>query len=518
MRRILSSLATLALIAQPLSAFAVYETPGALLQAVRFDSSAKTFKAEVHGNSGTTYMSAWMNGAMQGVNVADAKVSAQMTIDMEDTVHHMKGRVKGSVMVLHGRFYAKLDSMEGTFEDDVMLGSIRFLTKKWIAFPAEEEMIDAIQEIINQTGDPSEADDLYTMTRVPYAYGNSYVLTVKNGADVPFPSMEIKIDTDYKDKVQVSQITIAGTADAFDRNSQFKGSIKTERMRTPFTLSAPADTISFDALMNHMSDIDPSDIFPAAENPFDLEGDDWGDDEDDELPSDDAFETIPDVDFDEEPLRPTRPSRRAIQQGQSVQNDNKPYGRPVPKQQVSVLGNRGLTLGSQSAPITIVQFTDMQCPFCLRHAMETMPDIIKEYIETGHVRYVLRHYPLSFHEYAYSSALAVECSALQSKDLGWKMVNGLNQAQNDDQSLDDKLIWSVAGSIKGLDQKAFTKCMDTKDTADEVAADMAAASKAGVEGTPAFFILSDGGATVDTIFGAYPIETFREMLDELLED
>ncbi len=282
MRRLLSAITSVSLLAAPLSAFAVYETPGAILQAVRFDASAKTFKAELHGNSGTAYVSAWMNGAMQGATVADSKVSAQMTIDMEDSLNHIKGRVKGSVMVLDGRFYAKLDSMEGTFEDDVMLGSIRFLTKKWIAFPAEEEMIDAIQEMINQTGDPSVADDLYTMTRVPYAYGNSYVLTVKNGADVPFPSMEIKIDTDYKDVVQVSQINIAGTAEAFARNSSFKGSIKTERMRTPFNLSAPADTISFDALMNHVSDIDPSDIFPAAENPFEVEGDDWSDDEEDE--------------------------------------------------------------------------------------------------------------------------------------------------------------------------------------------------------------------------------------------
>lgn len=147
MRRFSSALITVALLSQPLAAFAFYETPGAVLQAVRFDASAKIFSAEVHGNNGTTYISAWLKGQMEGAEYADAKVNAQVTVDVVDTNSHMNGRFKGSVMILDGQLYAKLDTMQGTFEDDVLLGTLALQTKQWINFPVDADTVAEIQNM-----------------------------------------------------------------------------------------------------------------------------------------------------------------------------------------------------------------------------------------------------------------------------------------------------------------------------------------------------------------------------------
>lgn len=261
MRRLSSALVTFALIAQPLSAFAFYETPGAVLQAVQFDASAKTITGEVHGNNGTMYVSAWLKGQMEGAEYADAKVSAQVTVDLEDAASHVKGRFKGAVMILDGQLYAKVDSVEGTFEDDALMGTMRFAVKKWISVPVDADTVAAIQNAITQTGDPAEADSKFSFHRTPYQYGSSYTLTM-NQSEEDLTSLEIKVDTDYKDTVQVSKVTFEGMANGFTLNGQ----VKAEKMKYDLTLTAPVDIISIDMLMNHLgaigSSLDTEELIP----------------------------------------------------------------------------------------------------------------------------------------------------------------------------------------------------------------------------------------------------------------
>jgi hypothetical protein len=322
MRRLSSTLVTFALLSQPLSALALYETPGAVLQAVRFDASAKMFNAEVHGVDGTTYFSAWMNGKMEGVEYADAKVSAQVTVDIEDAESHMRGRFKGSVMILDGQLYAKLDSMEGTFEDETLLGTVRLATKKWINFPVDANTVAEIQNALSQTGDPSEADDLYTMTRTPYQYGSSYTLTARPGADIPMTSLEMKIDTDYKDVVQVSKLTFEGTTGDF----AIHGQAKAERMKTALSLTAPTDSVGFEWLMNHLSSIDPDDIFNGSDA-LDFEDDVWSEEEE----GDEWTEIIEEEEEDVAPV--SHPRRvRPSQEGQPIDRVNSGINRPSRRQ------------------------------------------------------------------------------------------------------------------------------------------------------------------------------------------
>lgn len=80
-------------------------------------------------------------------------------------------------------------------------------------------------------------------------------------------------------------------------------------------------------------------------------------------------------------------------------------------------------MGSADAPLTLVEYSDFQCPFCRRFFNETLSEIKKNYIDTGRVRLVYRHYPLPFHDAAQKSAEATECAAKQGKF--WEMHDAI---------------------------------------------------------------------------------------------
>lgn len=276
------------------------------MQAVQFDPSAKMISAEVHGVHGTMFISAWLKGQIEGVEYADAKINAQVTVDIEDTANHVKGRFKGSIMILDGLLYAKLDSMEGTFEDDVLLGTIRLATKKWINFPVDAATVADIQDAIRQSGDPSEADDRFTLARTPYQYGSSYTLTLKSDVDATIKNLEIKVDTDYKDVVQVSKLTFEGTAGDFAINGQAKA----ERMKTPLSFQAPVDAVSMDWLIQHLSSLNPETLFQGEDLDFDSDSS-WNDFDAEDMHSIDETENVDIAPSSASTRRRIRPSTNA---------------------------------------------------------------------------------------------------------------------------------------------------------------------------------------------------------------
>jgi len=164
-------------------------------------------------------------------------------------------------------------------------------------------------------------------------------------------------------------------------------------------------------------------------------------------------------------------------------------------------------LGFENAPVTIVEFSDYQCPFCARFYLETFPKIKKEYIDTGKVRFIYRDFPLGFHEYAQKSAEASECADEQGKFWEYKGILFEKQAE-----------WSSMGITKfrdyaselGLNREDFDYCLDNNIMAQEVQDDLADGGKSGVSGTPAFFI---GG---ELISGAQPFEVFKQKIESLL--
>jgi protein-disulfide isomerase len=180
-----------------------------------------------------------------------------------------------------------------------------------------------------------------------------------------------------------------------------------------------------------------------------------------------------------------------------------------------------LTEGSSNAALTLIEFSDYQCPYCGRHARETVPLLKKEYVEKGKVRYVFFDMPLeSIHPLAFKSAEASRCAGEQGKY--WEMHDRLFANQ---QALEP---WSAHAKALGLDVAAFEACMSGNRYATAVRADMVTAQSLGINGTPAFLVaLTDPtnptkvkGLTLmrgAQAFGSFKLELDRALAPEAAE-
>jgi protein-disulfide isomerase len=162
--------------------------------------------------------------------------------------------------------------------------------------------------------------------------------------------------------------------------------------------------------------------------------------------------------------------------------------------------------GDPNAPITIIEFSDFQCPFCGKFYRETLPQIKEKYIDTGKVKLIYRDFPLSFHENAQSAAEAAECANEQGKF--WEYHDLLFEKQQD-LSVENYKQWAEE---LGLDMEQFNECLDSGKYADEVTNDFSDGQAAGVTGTPAFFI---NGKKVS---GAQPFSVFEQIIEEELSN
>jgi protein-disulfide isomerase len=170
-----------------------------------------------------------------------------------------------------------------------------------------------------------------------------------------------------------------------------------------------------------------------------------------------------------------------------------------PKKEVEA---KGPSKGPDGAKVTIVEFSDFQCPFCGR-AASTVDQVMEQY--AGKVRLVFRQFPLDFHEKAPKAAEAALCANEQKKF--WEFHDLLFKNQ-DKLGLED--LKAHATSL-GLDVAKFNECLDSGKMKKTVDDDAAAGKKVGVTGTPAFFI---NGTMLS---GAQPIEAFKEAIDAELK-
>lgn len=159
--------------------------------------------------------------------------------------------------------------------------------------------------------------------------------------------------------------------------------------------------------------------------------------------------------------------------------------------------------GDKNAPITLVEYSDFECPFCTRH-QPTLDQILEEY--DGQVKLVYRHYPLSFHPEAQKAAEASECAGDQGQF--WEMHDKLF-ALNADSNLSVANYKLAAGEL-GLKQSTFDSCLDGGDHAQTVTDELAEGTTYGVNGTPATFV---NGQLVS---GAVPFSSFKTIIDGLL--
>lgn len=169
-------------------------------------------------------------------------------------------------------------------------------------------------------------------------------------------------------------------------------------------------------------------------------------------------------------------------------------------------------LGDPNAPVTIVEFSDYECPYCKRHFSEVWPEIKKNYVDTGKVKIVFRDYPLPFHDPAATKeAVAANCVREQSGDTGYFAFHDLlfaNTAGNG-KGVGDK-INDYAKEAGVTDITTFEACLKKNDT-DEIKKDIADGQKYGISGTPAFLI--NGWA----LKGAYPFAAFQQLIEQELQ-
>jgi protein-disulfide isomerase len=181
---------------------------------------------------------------------------------------------------------------------------------------------------------------------------------------------------------------------------------------------------------------------------------------------------------------------------------------------VSIAGN--LIMGKKDAPVTMIEFSDYQCPFCRRFFETTLPTLKKEYIETGKVRYVFRDFPLDqIHPYARKAAEAAHCAGDQGKY--WEMHDLLFQNQ---QALQAESLKMHARSLN-LNGTAFDSCLDRGKYATEVQKDLDDGVAVGVRGTPTFFVgktRSDGTIQGTLLSGALPAPVFRQAIENALRE
>jgi len=180
-------------------------------------------------------------------------------------------------------------------------------------------------------------------------------------------------------------------------------------------------------------------------------------------------------------------------------------------------------LGDPNAPVTIVEFSDFECPYCKSFFEDTLPQIKEQYIDTGKVRLVYRDLPLSFHDPAATrEALAANCAREQGGDGAFFAYHDeiFARTPGNGVGLKDSELSAIAGEI-GLDSSALMSCVEEERYADEVAADLVDAQNYGATGTPTFFVgLTDpsGSFTGTLINGAQPFASFQQVIDGLLNE
>lgn len=171
------------------------------------------------------------------------------------------------------------------------------------------------------------------------------------------------------------------------------------------------------------------------------------------------------------------------------------------------------SLGRDDAPIVIIEYNDLQCPFCNRFYTGAFAEIKKSYVDTGKVRFINRDMPLvDLHPLAMQAAQATRCAGEQGKY--WEVADNIitHQAGLSAQSID-----KIAKDT-GIDAASYRSCMQAGRHLEAIRESAAAASALGISGTPSFVIGRMEGDTLtgQKLVGAMPFATFDAVIKELL--
>ena len=192
-----------------------------------------------------------------------------------------------------------------------------------------------------------------------------------------------------------------------------------------------------------------------------------------------------------------------------------PAAKPFEPRDVMITG--AAVMGEANARVTLIEYSDYQCPYCSRHSKQTMPEIIKNYVNEGKVKFLMREFPIpSLHPRATAASEAALCAGNQGKY--WEMSDALFSNQR---KLSDEDLLGYASEI-GLDTDEFNSCFAQKEYAEQINKDVQEGQQMGVRGTPSFVLgltdPADSNKIKVTKFvrGARDYATFSKEIEELL--
>lgn len=192
-----------------------------------------------------------------------------------------------------------------------------------------------------------------------------------------------------------------------------------------------------------------------------------------------------------------------------------PAAAPVPAAKIVLepVDAEDHVYGSRDATVSIIEFSDTECPFCAR-IHPTLKQVVDD--SGGDVNWVYRHFPLdALHRKARREAEATECAnELGGNDGFWAFTNRLFEITPSNDGLADEQLPEIAEFV-GLDRAAFLTCLDSGKYADHIASDVAEAAAAGGSGTPYSVVLGPNGETFP-VSGAQPASAFLVIIDSLL--
>ncbi|HKR78696.1 MAG TPA: thioredoxin domain-containing protein [Nitrospira sp.] len=175
----------------------------------------------------------------------------------------------------------------------------------------------------------------------------------------------------------------------------------------------------------------------------------------------------------------------------------------------------GRAQGRTDAPLTLIEYSDFTCGYCLKFFKETLPKLQATYIDTGKVRFVYRDYPRADRGVGVEAAVAARCAGAQGRY--WAMHDRLF---GEGSRLDSGSFKSAAKSM-GLDQAEFGKCFDERRHLESIFQDRREANRWGFHGTPGFILMQTVEGPTEkipavAIPGAFPFDAFAEEIDRML--
>lgn len=172
-------------------------------------------------------------------------------------------------------------------------------------------------------------------------------------------------------------------------------------------------------------------------------------------------------------------------------------------------------LGNPDAPITILDFSDFQCPNCGRHVKNTEPILNETYIQTGKASLVYKYFPVVGFD-SVNPALAGQCSHEQGKFWQFHQLLFANQKPIDSGWVSKDNLKNFASQISGLDLQKFSECLDIERYKDHINKDLEMAKKIQLRATPSFIIVNNDGTDPEILTGAHPFPSFAAIIDNKL--